>query len=228
MEKKLKPSSLILLLILFFAFTACTTTAPRILQLYHQLDVVMDRDSGEQHEELSFFLMVEDDDGIKDIDELILTHPEAELQWKLSASEWRAIERSGENWIGGTGFRSPEEMPLPRGRYLVEVTDKAGERAQSEFILPGDLRGLRDGPIDEDLFPRFYDNGRSGIRPGGQVSVLLTGPEGRFLRSETLDDGVLESGTLDQWKKEGAGSFRLHRYLDDRGFGLVGGPFPIP
>ena len=79
MEKKLKPSSLILLLILLFAFAACTTTAPRILQLYHQLDVVMDRDSGEQHEELSFFLMVEDDDGIKDIDELILTHPEAEL-----------------------------------------------------------------------------------------------------------------------------------------------------
>lgn len=223
--------------------TGCTTSPPRILDLFQQLDVVREDNSGTQYEELTLFLMVEDDDGRNDIEELVLTHPESELQWRLTVSDWREIERNDELWIGGGGFRMPEgrrppaagglnseEPALPRGSYLVELVDRAGEKTESEFILPEDISGLRNGIVREELFPRF--EGKSSFRlvgeTGGQVSVLLLTGEGKFLKSETLPVGPVNQKHLEEWKKLGAVSFRLHRYLEDRGFGLVNGPFSLP
>lgn len=230
--------------------TGCNTSPPRLLQLFHQLDVVRDGETGMQHEELSIFVMVEDDDGRKDIDELILTHPEAELQWKLAAFQWREIERNGEVWIGGSGFRMPgrpegskrpgsesggsgSEVFLPRGRYVVELFDRGGERAEMEFILPEDIRGLRDGPVREDLFPDLhgvYETGNLRIHGAGadQVSVFLLSDTGEVVKSETLPAGPVSPRSVEEWKRAGAVSLRLHRYLDDRGIGLVNGVFRLP
>lgn len=250
MEKRPNPPILTLRYFLFSLLllsgvgtTGCTTSPPRILQLFQQLDVVRENDSGVQYEELALFLMVEDDDGKKDIDELILTHPESELQWRLGVSDWREIERNDELWIGGSGFRMPEgqrpalagevksvESALPRGRYLVELVDRAGEKTESEFIIPEDISGLKEGLVREELFPRF--EGKEGLRligdRGGQVSVFLFSDAGKFLKSETLPVGPVNREHLEEWKKLGAVSFRLHSYLEDRGYGLVNGPFSLP
>ncbi len=229
MEKKHSPLAVIMFSLLVSGIVSCSTSPPKILDVFHQLDVVRDVESGAQHEEFSFFLLVDDDDGTGDIHEIILTHTEEELQWRLTSEEWREVDRDGELWIGGSGFRRNNENPVPRGKYLVEVVDKGSESAQSEFFISPDLTALNNGPLPDHVFPQFQPGEDRFIKGGGdQVSVFLSSRDGSFLKSETVLINDMEETMLQQWKAAGAASFQLHSYLEDRGFGVVNGPFQLP
>ncbi|MDY7029287.1 MAG: hypothetical protein SVR04_13390, partial [Spirochaetota bacterium] len=50
---------------------ACAGAPPSISQLFWQVDVVRNLDADRQHEELTLFLMIDDADGLDDLDEVL-------------------------------------------------------------------------------------------------------------------------------------------------------------
>ena len=125
--------------ILMVMLTGCAGAPPRIVQLFWQLDVVHEVELQQQHEELSLFLLIDDADGIEDLREFRIIQRDAEFSWTISADEMRKVRREGEVWLGVNGIRMNDRAPLPRGDYLVEVIDKAGEKDVSEFFFGNEI-----------------------------------------------------------------------------------------
>jgi len=217
----------VLILLLPMLFPACAGAPPMIEQLFWQLDVVLDQNSRRQHEELSLFLMVDDADGIGDVDEMIICHEEQELAWRIPAEDLRRIEREGETWIGASGLQMNDRSPLPRGNYTVEVIDKAGEKDEDEFFFQRKISGLQDGDIDLALFPDFSLNATAKLYQDQQLSVFLYNQRKEFVNSETIQDGFIDRETLQRWRNSEIFEIWLHTYNREDGFGLVSGPYGI-
>ncbi len=230
MGKKLDhPLLSILISIVFLVLvTACAGAPPRISQLFWQVDVVRNLDEERQHEELTLFLMIDDADGIDDLNEVLLIHRDQELVWRIDPDELRRVRREGELWMGVNGIQMNDESPLPRGQYTVEVTDRAGEKDESEFFLGRDIAGHLRGDLDPGLFP-VLDAAGSVITGSAeeQVSIFFYDQEGAFLRSETIAVSSFNRQVLQQWRASDIGSVWLHSYKAAEGYGLVSGPFRI-
>jgi len=207
---------------------ACAGAPPSISQLFWQVDVVRDLDAEQQHEELTLFLMIDDADGIEDLDEVLLIHRDQELIWKIRPNEMRRVQREGEMWMGVNGIQMNDRSPLPRGQYSVEVTDRAGEKDESEFFMGRNIVGHLRGDIDTGLFPDL-DLSSSVITASAeeQISIFFYDPEGNFLRSETIPVDSFSQQDLRQWRESDIGSVWLHSYKAAEGYGLVSGPFRI-
>jgi len=217
-----------LFLIFLFGVIACAGAPPEVNQLFWQLDVVLTPETDQQHEELSLFLMIDDADGIDDIEEFIILQREAELEWRLSAENTRRLDRDGETWMGVNGIRMHNDSALPRGRYTVEVFDKAGEKAETAFYVENEIIGIRQGPIGISEFPRFDDSDSGFLSsPKGRVNIRCYNEQGAFVRSETVEGRKIAEDTYAKWIESGISSIWLHTFDEEAGFGLVSGPFRL-
>lgn len=207
---------------------ACAGAPPSISQLFWQVDVVRNLDADSQHEELSLFLMIDDADGLDDLDEVLLIQRDRELVWKLEPDEMRRVQREGEMWMGVNGIQMNDRSPLPRGNYTIEVSDRAGEKDETEFFLGRDITGHLRGDLDSGLFPELNVN--SSVVTASdeeQVSVFFYDTEGNFLRSEVLPVNSFTRQVLRQWRESDIDSVWLHSYNAAEGYGLVSGPFRL-
>src|SRR6056297_741174 len=132
---------------------SCSGQPPELAQLFWQLNVVYDTGASTQYEELTLFVHAEDADGLQDIDQLELLHNQQELLWSFDSAQWRMVEREGESWIGTNGIRKSAARILPRGEYRVKLSDKAGEAAETAFIVSSDINGLQKGSLVTGRFP---------------------------------------------------------------------------
>ena len=244
------------LLLLFLAalggLAGCSGSPPEVKQVFWQLNVVHDLNSGQQYEELSLFVLADDNDGITDLAEIVLFHPDKELVWELEPDEWQQVERDSETWIGTTGVTAGYSDLVPRGEYRVKVSDKAGEYVETSFIVSPDIVGLQRGSLSPDRFPRLRSttpSRRTGEQPTGpeivlservaihtdlsEVLVSLYAPDGNFMRSEIIqanpsaDDGpaVILQNLQSRWQN--AQTVWIQGYRRQQGFGVVSGPYRL-
>lgn len=212
--------------ILMVMLTGCAGAPPRIVQLFWQLDVVHEVELQQQHEELSLFLLIDDADGIEDLREFRIIQRDAEFSWTISADEMRKVRREGEVWLGVNGIRMNDRAPLPRGDYLVEVIDKAGEKDVSEFFFGNEITGLTRGEISSDLFPVFEKSGQASLLSAAEyTNVFLYNERGEFVSSETIDSSAVFSDLLEQWKDRDITRIWLQIDQPEEGYGLAAGPF---
>lgn len=112
---------------------SCSRTEPRIP--YGIMQLVYYQGPVRPEERFSFFVIVEDDDGIENLDELSLYHDREGLHWDLSAEDWITFEEGDTTWIGSRAIAMPGEDPLPRGQYRAVLVNKGGERAERAFTF---------------------------------------------------------------------------------------------
>jgi len=223
-----KPPGFLFILLLVLMLAGCAGAPPRIVQLFWQLDVVRNVELQQQHEELSFFLLIDDADGIEDLREFRIIQEDAELSWTISADELRRIRREGEVWLGVNGVQMNDRSPLPRGDYLVEVIDKAGETDVSELFFGPEITGLTRGDLSGDLFPVVEKSGEASLRSAGEyTNVFLYNERGEFVSSETIDSAAAFSDLLQQWKGRDITGIWLQIDRPEAGYGLAAGPFSL-
>src|SRR6056297_86425 len=232
------PRSLLLLLVLPVLLSSCSGAPPKISQLFWQLNIVRDIETSSQYEELSLYVHAQDPDGTGDLEEIVLLHPDAELRWNFTPETWRKEERSGEVWLGGSGIKSGSSAQLPRGEYKLQLVDKAGETAVTNFFISKDIQGLQKGKLRESRFPRVVTKSDSIEMYFSAPEVLLSLYDGdeQFLRSQPFTTAAESEGnsrqfrTVTDWRSKWpkAGIIWNQEYDTAGGFGLVSGPYRMP
>lgn len=164
---------------LLFLMAACGNSPPEIMNQYWQLNLTEDR-GGEDwisREELSFFVLVADEDGPDEVEFLYLIQEEEELFWKLSAENWETQTLGSDEWLGASSLRMSGGEAFPRKTYRILVIDKSGQRSEGEFYLsakaPADPvfpAGRIEGTVLTLIGPhdvhtlRIYDSGGALIQ----------------------------------------------------------------
>ena len=167
-------------LLLFFALLGlggCQNSAPRVESTDWELFRIKSTVDGEVYERLSLFLAAVDDEGVEDLDQLYLYHPESRLYWELTVEEWEEKNREGREWIGCSSFEGIDR--LPRGEYRYILIDRAGDRSEESLFLD---QPLATGE-EEEFFP--------SLRRKGDILLLETGGEEAFIVAEAAEGRVL-------------------------------------
>jgi hypothetical protein len=137
-----------LLLCLAAFFASCSQAEPKVVRAV--ISLVYYQNQIDIQESYSFFVLPEDDDGIKDLDALYLYHDKEQLVWKLSSEDWVQEEVDGKIWIGSRSI-SMNDAPLPRGQFRAVLEDKGGSSGERVFAF--------DGPQRKRPFPVFTISG---------------------------------------------------------------------
>jgi hypothetical protein len=90
---------------------------------------------GRPQERFSFFVLVEDDDGIENLRELHLYHDWEGLEWILNSDDWVYHEENGRHWIGSRSIAMTGGDILPRGQYKARLINKGGEHTERSFTF---------------------------------------------------------------------------------------------
>ncbi|MCL2210336.1 MAG: hypothetical protein FWB95_00245 [Treponema sp.] len=116
---------------------SCTRTPPEITYGYLQLVIYQGQDGPQEH--FSLFVMIEDEDGIDNLDVLYLYHDREQLRWKINSDEWIHHNNDNKDWIG-TRSIAVAEGELPRGQYRVVLVNKGGESTERSITYDGNVR----------------------------------------------------------------------------------------
>jgi len=127
---------------------ACGNSPPEIMNQYWQLNLTENNgeDGWFSREELSFFVLVADEDGPDEVEYLYLIQEEEELFWMLNAENWEIQKLGPDEWLGASSLRMPGGEQFPRKPYRILVVDKSGQRSEAEFFLSARI------PVDP-VFP---------------------------------------------------------------------------
>ncbi len=221
----------IFILIFSLILSSCTGYAPEIVRTFWQLDVLYSPQDGTQRELLSLFVLCSDDDGMEDLARIEIHLEEKELRWSLDADTWRKVS-GGEGlvWIGRNGLAVPSSPVFPRGEYRVRAVDRAGEAAETSFVLPPGLQGLSGGNLDEDIFPRIIPKEETLeiISPHSIHLIAVTDGEGRIVETLELTEGIIEAERLKNAVSRGGEFLTIGAFDEELGLALKSGPYRIP
>ncbi|MDR2110873.1 MAG: hypothetical protein LBP32_06155 [Spirochaetaceae bacterium] len=144
-------------------FLSCSRTEPRIA--YGTLRLVYYQEPSGPVERYSFFIIPEDDDGVEDLDELLLYYDREGLVWSLSSGDWVTFENEDQTWIGSRSIAMVDDGTLPRGQFRAVLVDKGGERSERLFTFDAPERPRFPFPLCaageggyriESAYPRHY------------------------------------------------------------------------
>lgn len=105
----------------------CTGSQPDIVEVMQTIVFRYDPVFDQSFESLHLYTVVSDPDGIGDLFELYVLNDDQAIFWKLSQDSWDVHENDDKIWIGSHTLRVPQSRSIPRGRYRVQVYDRAGE-----------------------------------------------------------------------------------------------------
>ena len=148
------PSGLVLLLtpLMFINLTliSCSRSAPQIQNYTYKL--IYNETAGGIQEQLSLFVLAQDEDGKEDLDRLYIINDEQQLYWTLSSSDWLTVTKDNQLWVGSNSISMVDGHSLPRGLYRLILTDQGGDRAERTIGL--------DAPIQSRYpFPQLQIQG---------------------------------------------------------------------
>jgi hypothetical protein len=191
MINQLKRFSLVIAGILFIIFSfSCSENNPNINEGYIGLNFFSN--AGNIEERYYVFVVPSDDDGMEDVDEMIISHRKESLRWSLSSSDWVSLNADGKTWIGTHNLAMLDGEELPRGVFTVELIDKGGMTGNMDLTFD-----VRDEP---HFFPElFIEEGRYTILSEYPVHRFICyNGSGAFLRAVKLDklDGEISSLSL--------------------------------
>ncbi|MFO7848912.1 MAG: hypothetical protein R6V67_03025 [Spirochaetia bacterium] len=219
-----------LLLLFFLLLLSCTGEAPEITRTFWQLDIHYSPEEDTQNERLTVFAQVRDRDGHSDIDRWTLHMPEKELFWRRDSEEWIESTEGDEHWIGWNGISAPADSPLPRGEYILEIEDKAGESTESSFNISHRIEGLTEGPLDMEEFPHLsFSEGGAYIRsPYSVHTIAVSDGEGKTLEVFEHESSRINEEELSRQRSIGGVYITLGGFDESGGFGVKSGPYRIP
>ena len=202
----------------------CSNSPPSIAETFWQLNLVRHPSSGRTNEALSFFVDVEADDGIKDLDSIYLLSDGHELFWRLDSNNWVKNERDGRLWVGSNQIEMNDRSPLPRGVYRVLVTALSGERAVETFNLnavPLDpatvsFPTLMIGPTSVAVRSAFATTTVWVYNRLGELIATKSGAPGRWPLASLLPSSILQAE---------ATTLVAYAYDRQRDCGLISGPY---
>ncbi len=175
--------------IILFSFS-CSQNNPNINEGY--IGLCYYAESGTIEGRYYVFITPSDDDGMEDIDEMIISHKKEGLRWRLSASDWVLINTDGKTWIGTHSISMPDREALPRGVFTVELIDKAGMTGSMQLTF--DVRGAAHP------FPKFsIEDRRYSIQSEYPAHYFICyDRSGAFLRTVKIEnaEGTLSSLSL--------------------------------
>jgi hypothetical protein len=169
---------------------SCSQNNPNISEGYIGLSYYSN--AGIIEERYYVFVVPSDDDGIEDIDEMIISHEKDGLSWKLSAADWISVSGDGKTWIGTRSMTMADGEEMPRGVFTVELIDKSG--MAGSMPLTFDVRNV---PLP---FPKFSIEDRHySIQSEYPVHQFICYNEsGAFIKTVKLEtlEGSLSSLSL--------------------------------
>lgn len=213
----------IIFLSLFF-LVSCSGAAPEIGQIVWQVNFLKVPKKAEILPALSIFILVEDEDGITDIESLYIIHDESELFWKLNTDTWIKKVISGKNWVGSNSISMNDNSSLPSGKYRIMVIDKAGDRDSLTINIASRMLELPD----VYSFPELIIGSDIIIDSGFSDNTLRVYDE----QMELLKNLKIESGTINRSiimndTNNKAHWISIYSYNFDEGTGLICGPYLI-
>jgi hypothetical protein len=132
-----------------FFLAACSQSEPVIS--YGSLELVYYENGGNHAERFSFFVLPQDDDGVEDLEELLLYHDWEGLSWQIKSKDWIKQEIDGKTWIGSRAVAMNDRSPLPRGQFRAVLVDKGGRRSERLISF--------DAPVPGGDFPALEISG---------------------------------------------------------------------
>ncbi|MDR2900042.1 MAG: hypothetical protein LBV20_00780 [Treponema sp.] len=169
---------------------SCSQNNPNIDEGYIGLSYY--ENAGNIEERYYVFVVPSDDDGIEDVDEMIISHEKEALRWHLSPSDWVSVNADGKTWIGTHNLAMLDGEKLPRGVFNVELVDKAA--------MTGTMQLTFDVREEPHFFPElFIEEGHYTILSDYPVHHFICYNEkGVFVRTVTLNklDGEISSLNL--------------------------------
>jgi len=125
-------SKMLLVFLLCAFYSACSRTEPLIEYGFISL-VYYQENNNKISERLSFFVIADDDDGIENLDELLLFHDYEQLHWRIGSADWMTLTHNEKTWIGSWSLALDNDESLPRGQYRAVLINKGGEKTQRNF-----------------------------------------------------------------------------------------------
>ncbi|MCA1951088.1 MAG: hypothetical protein LDL24_10985 [Treponema sp.] len=126
------------LLLINLMLLSCSRSVPQIQNYSYKL--IYTETSKGIKEQLSLFVLAQDEDGNEDLDNIYIIHDDQQLYWTLNSADWLKVNRDNQLWIGSHSISMVDESPLPRGLYRIILTDKGGERTEKMIGLDAPLQ----------------------------------------------------------------------------------------
>jgi len=170
---------------------SCSRAKPEIL--FGFVKLVLYEDYPYPTEHLSFFVLVDDEDGLENLDTLYIFHDREQLRWRIPNDEWIHHNDDGRNWIGTRSIAVSEGM-IPTGVFRAVLVNKGGEYTERNFTFDGSVLFI---------FPEITVSGDSFIIDSGWPVNRLVGFDrnGNFLTTLELDS---LSGNISQLRLSSA------------------------
>lgn len=214
MRKNILNKKILSVILFVLLFTGCSENAPEISQVFWQLNLFRNQDTGAENQALTLFVMAEDGDGSDDLETMYIINDNEELFWKLTGPDLR-IEKYGddETWVGNNCIHMLSGSPFPDGKYRIILVDAAGDRDETEVILKNNI-------IDrEHSWPTLSRNGIDFSVNGKADFIWGYMSDGRFGSEFESEKHITDI------RRNEYDTFYLYRYLPEEGYGLINGPF---
>ncbi len=131
----------------------CSNSTPVINRFTYELKSFVNPAAGSYAEELSLWLTFSDKDGIDDIEEIVLTMVDEELEWRFTEFEWVKNVLGSYEHVGHVKIVGPESDFFPKGKYRVDISDKA-------LNIDSRVFPISDSDIDfQSLVPTIESDG---------------------------------------------------------------------
>lgn len=210
---------------LFFFITfliSCSGSVPQIGQIIWQVNYTKGPESSEIIPSLSLFILIDDEDGISDIEYIYLIHDESELFWKLNTETWSNKEIAGKNWFGSNKFTMNDNSILPVGQYRVMVIDQAGERDTSELNITSKMLKL-----DENIkFPKLIIGPDILIESNFSENLLhIYDQSMELLKNLKIEKGKINKSVISNDTNGKAYWISIYSFNENNGTGLIRGPY---
>lgn len=125
-----------LLLCIFILYVcACSSGPPVITQQFAAEVLRFDPQSSKNTISLGVFAVVDDPDGLNDIDRLWIINDQTQTLWELSPGNWESFVIQGKTWLGSTKLTMPVGEAIPRGNLRIQIEDRGGNRGEGVVAL---------------------------------------------------------------------------------------------
>ena len=218
----LKNVKIIITGVFLFTLITCSSSVPEIGQLIWQVNFLQAPVNSTIVQNLSFFVLIDDEDGISDIDYIYLIHDESELFWKLDYTDWTQKNLGGKTWIGSNSIIRNDGLSLPDGNYRVLVIDKAGERDSREFYLSQKLLDFES----KKIFPELIIGTDIIIESRYSENTLWIYDESmKLLKNLKIESGKISRSIINNDTSDKAYWISINSINKENGTGLIRGPY---
>ena len=212
MQKKIK----LIIAAALFLYASCTENPPAISQLFWQINKFYDIEKDFVYEKLSFFVQVQDEDGIDDLRTVYIINDKNELFWILDRDSWILKTNQDENWIGTNNLFMNDFSTFPAGSYRIVIIDDAGKRDEQSFNI-----SLNNFNPPASAFPSAVSSSSSVSVSADAEAVWFYDNNDILLEEKYPDD---RSGNIAAMP-ENTGKIYIYRLDRANGFGLIAGPY---